>query len=114
MAADETIGTRAVARNVRLFLAEGSMQGLVVATVGNWTGQRFAVPRSRIAELLHRTECSRTGTYILEGPDPDRAGGRFAYVGEADDVAARCAITCALTTRTSSNVSSPLSARMRG
>jgi hypothetical protein len=36
-----------------------------------------------------RSEASRTGIYVLSGPDPERLGGTIAYIGEADDVAAR-------------------------
>jgi hypothetical protein len=43
-------------------------------------------------ELLKRSETSRTGLYILIGPDPERPSGTIAYVGEADDVAARLRI----------------------
>jgi hypothetical protein len=39
-----------------------------------------------------RSEASRTGIYILSGPDPDLLDGTIAYIGEADDVAARLRI----------------------
>jgi hypothetical protein len=79
-------------RSVRLFFADGSANGLIVAHVGNWNGKVLAAPRTRLGDLLKRSEASRTGIYILKGPDPDRPGGNMAYVGEADDVAARLRI----------------------
>jgi len=79
-------------RSVRLFLADGTANGLILAEVGNWSGKVLAAPRARLGELLKRSEASRTGIYILTGPDPLRPGGNVAYVGEADDVATRLRI----------------------
>jgi hypothetical protein len=65
---------------------------LVLAEIGNWSGKVLSAPRARLSELLKRNEPSRTGLYILIGPDPDRPSGTMAYVGEADNVAARLRI----------------------
>src|SRR4051812_36223845 len=80
---------RASGRSVRLFLADGGPHGIVVAEIGNWSGKVLTGPRARLPALLARPEVSRTGVYILLGPDPERADGQLAYIGEADDVAAR-------------------------
>lgn len=42
--------------SVRLFLADGIANGLIVAHVGNWTGKVLAAPRARLSELLKRGE----------------------------------------------------------
>ena len=55
----------------------------------NWTGHVVAAPRSELAILLKRSECSRTGIYILLGDDPDSLGGQRAYIGEGDDISKR-------------------------
>jgi hypothetical protein len=65
---------------------------LVLAEIGNWSGKVLSAPRARLSELLKRTETTRTGLYILIGPDPERPSGTMVYVGEADDVAARLRI----------------------
>ncbi len=83
---------RVMGRTVRLFLAEGLSQGIVVADMGNWNGKALAAPRGRLPDLLRRPEASRTGVYILLGPDPDQIDGVLAYIGEADDIAARMRI----------------------
>lgn len=83
---------QAAGRSVRLYLADGTPGGVIVAEIGNWSGKVLAAPRSRLGELLKRGESARTGIYILTGPDPDRPGGTMAYIGEADDVAARLRI----------------------
>jgi hypothetical protein len=75
-----------------LFLADGRADGIIIASVGNWNGQVLTAPRARLSDLLHRPEASRTGVYILFGPDPDRVDGILAYVGEADDIAKRLRI----------------------
>lgn len=84
-----SVAGREAARSLRLFLADCTPQGLIVAEVGNWSGKVLAAPRSRLNGLLKRCEASRTGIYMLMGPDPERSGGSMAYVGDADDVAAR-------------------------
>lgn len=87
------LGARgANARSVRLFLPDGTAHGLVVGEIINWTGKALAAPRGRLPELLKRAEASRTGVYILSGPDPHRSGGLKVYIGEGDSVAARLRI----------------------
>lgn len=76
-------------RLIRMFLVNGTPTGIVVAEIGNWVGKVLSAPRPRLSELLHRPECGRTGIYLMIGADPDRPGGRMAYIGEADNVAAR-------------------------
>jgi hypothetical protein len=82
----------AQARSVTLFLVDGRADGIVLAAVGNWNGQVLAAPRGRLSALLRRPEASRTGIYLLFGPDPDRPDGILAYIGEADDIAKRLRI----------------------
>lgn len=76
-------------KSVRLFLADGTIGGLLTAEIMNWTGHVVAAPRSELAALLQRTETSRTGIYILLGDDPDSLGGQLAYIGEGDDISRR-------------------------
>jgi hypothetical protein len=85
----EALQSPPVGRSIRLFLADGTPHGLIVADIGNWSGKVLCCPRSRIAELLRRPEAGRTGIYVQIGPDPDHAGKLLAYIGEADDIAAR-------------------------
>ncbi len=79
-------------RQVKLLLADGTAQGIVIADLGNWSGKILAAPRSRLPELLRRDEAARTGIYLLTGPDPDQPDGLLVYIGEADDVATRMRI----------------------
>jgi hypothetical protein len=76
-------------RSIRLFLVDGSPNGLLTAEIMNWTGHVLTGPRSKLAELVQRPECARTGIYFLVGPDPDNALLTRVYIGESDDVAQR-------------------------
>lgn len=87
-----TVGQRSTGRMVKLYLTEGSPHGIVIADMGNWNGKALAAPRGKLSELLRRPEAARTGVYVLLGPDPEVEDGLLAYVGEADDIAARMRI----------------------
>lgn len=76
-------------RSIRLFLVDGSPNGLLTAEIMNWTGHALTGPRTRLPELVKRPECSRTGVYFLVGPDPDNTARPLVYIGESDDVAKR-------------------------
>lgn len=76
-------------RSLRLFLVDGTPNGLLTAEIMNWTGHVLTGPRSKLAELVQRPECARTGIYFLVGPDPADSLRTRVYVGESDDVAQR-------------------------
>ncbi|UQY33524.1 GIY-YIG nuclease family protein [Pseudomonas fulva] len=76
-------------RSIRLFLVDGTPNGLLTAEIMNWTGHVLTGPRSKLAELVQRPECARTGVYFLVGPDPDDSLRTRVYIGESDDVAQR-------------------------
>lgn len=81
-------------RSVRLFLVDGSPQGLITAEIMNWTGHVLTGPRTKLAELVQRPESSRTGVYFLMGSDPDGGALPLVYIGESDDVATRLKQQC--------------------
>lgn len=76
-------------RSIRLFLVDGTPTGLLTAEIMNWTGHVLTGPRSKLAELVQRPECGRTGVYFLVGPDPENNLRSKVYIGESDDVAKR-------------------------
>lgn len=76
-------------RSLRLFLVDGTSNGLLTAEIMNWTGHVLTGPRSKLAELVQRPECGRTGVYFLVGPDPENNLRFKVYIGESDDVAKR-------------------------
>jgi hypothetical protein len=75
-------------RSIRLFLVDGSPNGVITAEIMNWSGHVIAAPRSKIPELLQREELRRTGVYFLSGPDPE-TGRISVYIGESDEVGKR-------------------------
>ncbi|MDE1153452.1 MAG: GIY-YIG nuclease family protein [Micavibrio sp.] len=77
-------------KSIRLFLVDGSPQGLITLEVPNWTGHVLSGPRAKIAELVQRPEMQRTGVYILSGIDQD-SGKPLVYIGETDNMARRIA-----------------------
>lgn len=76
-------------RSIRLFLVDGAPNGLLTAEIMNWTGHVLTGPRSKLAAIIDRPECARTGIYFLVGPDPDNSLRSLVYIGESDDVASR-------------------------
>ncbi len=73
-------------KSIRLFLVDGSPQGMRTAEVGNWTGLALVCPRTDLSRLGEREEVQRTGVYILIGPSERSASGLAVYVGEGDEV----------------------------
>jgi hypothetical protein len=73
-------------RTIRIFLADGTPQGIRVAEVGMWTGIGLVCPRADLAKLNSRTQAHRTGVYILVGDALNATPGQRVYIGEGDDV----------------------------
>ncbi|MDG4868524.1 GIY-YIG nuclease family protein [Guyparkeria sp. 1SP6A2] len=76
-------------RSIRLFLVDGQPNGLMTAEIMNWTGHVITGPRTKLAELVQRPECDRTGIYFLVGPDPENSLRPLVYIGETDNVGTR-------------------------
>lgn len=75
-------------KSVKLFLVDGTPNGILNAEIINWTGHILSAPRTKLAELIQRDECARTGVYFLVGYEPESALP-CVYIGESDDVANR-------------------------
>lgn len=76
-------------RTIRIFLADGAPAGILTAEIMNWTGKVVVAPRTRLPDLVVRPEASRTGVYLLTGPDPVDATRTIIYIGESDNVRER-------------------------
>ncbi len=57
-------------KSIKMFLADGSPNGILTAEIINWTGHVLSAPRTKLSELIQREECSRTGIYFLVNPNP--------------------------------------------
>ena len=70
---------------IKIFLVNGTPQGLRTAEISNWTGKALACPRTQIDDLLSRAELKNPGVYVLSGDGAD-VGEPMTYVGEAEVV----------------------------
>lgn len=57
--------------SIRLFLADGTPQGIRLVERSQWTGVCLAFARADYARARLRGEFDRTGVYLLTGPDPE-------------------------------------------
>lgn len=78
-----------IGKSIRIYLAEGTPQGILTAEIVNWTGHVLTAPQSKLAGLLGRPESSRAGVYFLMGPDPEGSGQTLVYIGQSENVGKR-------------------------
>ncbi len=76
-------------KSIRLFLVDGTPQGILTAEIMNWTGHVLSAPRTKLTEMVKRPEMERTGIYVLIGSDPDGSERPLGYIGESDVVGSR-------------------------
>lgn len=74
-------------KQVRLFLVDGTVGGLMTAEILNWTGHMLRARRKDLGRIKTREESQRTGVYILFGTNDE--GEPAAYIGEGDSVVKR-------------------------
>jgi hypothetical protein len=70
--------------SIRLFLADGTADGMWVVEKSNWTGVALKSPRSHYAALRNRPELAAPGVYVLTGPPEGGAKPARIYIGETD------------------------------
>ncbi|WP_418124550.1 GIY-YIG nuclease family protein [Chryseobacterium sp. PTM-20240506] len=74
-------------KTIRLFLVDGTTNGLTTAELSNWTGIGIKVPRIKIREYSNRPEFQKQGVYVLLGKGENNED--TAYIGEAEIMASR-------------------------
>lgn len=79
--------TKARPTSIRIFLADGTPEGLRVVEKSNWTGRAVVANRSQLERALARSEMAQPGVYVLTGLTDD--GATKLYVGEADALGER-------------------------
>jgi len=75
-------------RQIKIYLADGSVTGIKHAEIMGWTGQALAVPRNKVKELNEWEESLKPGVYFLFGINED-TGHDAVYIGEAEQVSSR-------------------------
>jgi predicted GIY-YIG superfamily endonuclease len=73
-------------KTVRIFLVDGTPNGLLTAEIMNWTGKVTVAPRSQLPDLAKREEVNKTGVYVLAGENPTNPMQTSVYIGESDNV----------------------------
>jgi hypothetical protein len=71
--------------SLRIFLPDGTPEGVRILEKSNWTGCGVYFPRSVFAEAKKRDEFGRTGVYILVGGSEDQVRPTV-YIGQGDVV----------------------------
>ena len=72
-----------------MFLVDGTANGIVSASIPNWTGTILTGRYKQLTEMVTRTESRRAGCYILQGEEPSHPFGVRAYIGQATHLADR-------------------------
>lgn len=75
-------------KSINLYLMDGTASGRWEATLSNWNGVAYKIPRGAVKACSDLPELNTPGVYFLFGKD-DESGKQFIYVGEADDTQKR-------------------------
>jgi hypothetical protein len=78
-------------RTLKLYLVDGTPSGVITAELGVSSVRAAVASRTALPDLIRREEATRTGIYLLVGPDPDLPVRQLVYVGEGDQVRTRLA-----------------------
>lgn len=81
--------TSALGASIRIFLADGSADGVWVVEKSNWTGKALMAPRTRYKDLRARSDLDGPGVYLLSGPTESGVPAVRVYIGETDDLPGR-------------------------
>lgn len=74
--------------SIRMFLPDGTADGVRVLTKSNWVGVGIVCPRALLPEAKNREEFGRPGVYVLVGP-AEEGDLPTIYVGQGDVVRPR-------------------------
>ena len=74
---------------VRMFLVDGSTDGLKTLEISNMTIKATVFPRPLLKDFLERDEAGRPGVYMLYGSQIDGNLKPILYIGEGDPVSDR-------------------------
>jgi hypothetical protein len=69
--------------SIRIFLPDGTPEGLKIVEKSNWTGRAIVCPRARFADAKDRIDFGKTGVYVLIGPSSE-PNLPTIYIGEGD------------------------------
>jgi len=73
---------------LKIFVANGDPDWLLLVERSNWTGKAVMFPRAVFTDVRSRDEFNQTGVYLLLGPRP-KGEGEMIYIGQGDPVRPR-------------------------
>jgi hypothetical protein len=73
---------------VRIFLQDGTIDGLKVVAKSKWAGRGVVIPRRLFSEEKGRAEINAPGVYILIGPSQEE-GKQAIFIGRGNPVSAQ-------------------------
>jgi hypothetical protein len=75
--------------SIRIYLADGTADGIRVVEKPGWTGCAVICPRTRFAGVRERREFGKPGVYLLLGDAMGDQQQQEVYIGEGDPIANR-------------------------
>ena len=54
-------------KNINVFLMDGEANGRIKATISNWIGVAYKIPRAKLAACKERDDLSQSSVYFLFG-----------------------------------------------
>lgn len=69
---------------ITLFLIDGSVDGVIVCELFNWTGKGYKIPRNLLKNVAEREDLKKAGVYFLVGHN--ESDQPTVYIGEAEEV----------------------------
>ncbi len=75
--------------SIKIFLTDGTVDGLRIVEKTNWTGVALCFPRLALPAVKNHDYFSRAGVYILHGRAESEEFRQRIYIGEADELRAR-------------------------
>jgi hypothetical protein len=69
-------------KNINIYLIDGDISGRIKATIQNWTGIAYKIPRNELEKCKDRDDLKQSGVYFLFGESAD-SGKEVVYIGQA-------------------------------
>lgn len=71
-----------IGRNINMFLLDGTSSGVIKATLANWTGVAYKIPRTELDNCQDREHLHQSGVYFLFSKS-EETEEPVVYVGQA-------------------------------
>ncbi|MEO8394747.1 MAG: GIY-YIG nuclease family protein [Chloroflexota bacterium] len=73
-------------KKIMLHLVDGTANGVIKGSIGQWAGQVTVGTITQLIELASDQDIKRPGVYILLGPDVTAGALQSVYIGESENV----------------------------